>query len=184
MNNYMNNKEIREALGSGKVDIEAVRNICYKIMEAEGYKEIEVSQNTRLRTTLGCFKWVTVGNRVVPACIEFSNAILSIGGEQLLDTMLHELAHYFVTEDTGKNNGHNSRWEQYAEALGCSTEPCARLNKEELKHVSIEKYKYKIVCATCGEVVEYRKRKSDLIKNSHLYTTSCCGGSKIKVIKL
>lgn len=184
MNNYMNNEEIRKVMGNGKVSIEVVRDICYKIMEAEGYKKIEVKQNTRLRTTLGCFKLVVAGNKIKPACIEFSNAILSIGGEQLLDTMLHELAHYFITADTGKSNGHNSRWKQYAEALGCSTDPCARLNTEELKHVKVEKYKYKIVCETCGEVVEYRKRKSDLIKNSHLYTTSCCGGSKIKIIKL
>lgn len=184
MNNYINNEEIRGIIGSGKASIEAVKEVCYKIMESEGYKKIDVTHNARLRTTLGCFRWITAGNKVVPACLEFSGAILNIGGEQLLDTVLHELAHYFVTADTGKNNGHNSKWEQYAEALGCSTEPCARLNKEELKHVSIEKYKYKIVCATCGEAVEYRKRKSDLVKNSHLYTTSCCGGSKIKVIKL
>ena len=39
MNNYINNKEIREALGNGKASIEVGRDICYKVMEAGGYKK-------------------------------------------------------------------------------------------------------------------------------------------------
>lgn len=148
-----------------------LHNICSQIAHNYGYTlDIPVTINSRLSSTLGRVMYRKKGSEFVPIRIEFSRDLLQSGDDSLImDTIKHEMAHFFVLKDTKKNHNHDEYWKRWAKILGCS--PKASIKVTDNNEFS---YKYKIVCSKCGQIVGLKKRASDVVKNPWKYRSSCC----------
>lgn len=90
------------------------------------------------------------------------NYIPLLDDEEIIDTLLHEIAHAL----TGKVHGHDKVWKQKAIEIGC--------NGERLYHGTAHvKAKYKGMCPKCGRVIyRYMRRKISCSKCSRRFDSS------------
>jgi len=87
-----------------------------------------------------------------PKTIGVSRYYLNSPREQLLDTVLHEIAHALA----GCENGHNDTWKRTAARIGAEPRSCAAMGTV----VNSAKPNYVIRCLECGwEVERFRMRK-------------------------
>lgn len=112
--------------------------------------------------------------------IEIADYILE--DEELTRNVLyHELIH-----TCPGGNGHGYAFKEYMHKINklLNADVQVRLDVNDLQTIDlnaikIQKAKYAIVCKNCG-VIDYRMRKSDVIKNPHRYHCCKCG-AKIHV---
>lgn len=73
----------------------------------------------------------------------------SMKDEDILDTILHEIAHALV----GCKHGHNKVWQRKAREIGCSGKRCYNDTafKEGARETIIAQSKYTLTCPNCGE---------------------------------
>lgn len=157
-------EKVLEILRGYITEFEGITN-----MKFEG----ELRINNRLRTTLGrC--WATCKHKdgketYVPTKIEISGkAIESVTEKELKEILAHEFAHYYTYKNSGKHDHENIMF----------IEICKRLHTDPAPEIEVhieEKYKYEVFCSCCGEsMIRLSSAKSDIIKNSHLYRSTCC----------
>ena len=153
------------------MNIKDITSICSNIASSYGYSlDIPVEINNRIKKTLGRVTYRRQNGRYEPIKIEFSSELIKSGNKELIiDTIKHEMAHYFVLKDTGERHNHDSYWKNWAIRLGCRPSASIRVydNREE-------NYKYKVVCSHCNKTIGLYKRASKVIKNPWRYRSSCC----------
>ena len=78
--------------------------------------------------------------------ISLSRKLVAINDEsQVLDTILHEIAHAMDFEDRGYSN-HDAQWREVALSIGCNGERCY-----SSKDVEQPEMKYTTECGNCGQ---------------------------------
>jgi predicted SprT family Zn-dependent metalloprotease len=131
---------------------------------------IPISINTRLYSTLG--QYVYDRYTLEPLCFEFS--LEMINGRQslkeVINTIRHELVHWYTDTTTKKNNGHNDLFRENCKKFGVTDieiyEPRKRLPKD--------KY-YEAKCLGCNRVVAKCKSIHNLKKYMNRYGGTVCG---------
>ena len=162
--------------------IEEVRRRCRETAERNGYRlQVPVEANGRLKSTLGRVKFSIRGRKCYPEKIEFSADLLKRGNREIEETIAHEMAHYFVLLDTGKDHGHDGVWKTWAVKLGARPRACVR--REETGAPPLE-YRYEVICRNCGKVAGRYVRRSKVVLHPENYRSSCCrAGLKVYRIK-
>lgn len=119
--------------------------------------------------------------------INLAKHLFNTNKKLILEVLLHEFIH---TIDSCFNHG--TKFVQIMKNINNAENLDIRvsLNGEDIyaileQHNAIKSmFKYKIVCAECGQVLGYVSRKSnDMVKNPQDYTCKDCGG-KIRIIEL
>ena len=160
------------------MDILEARKYCAEIAGKYGYEiDIPIEENKNIKSTLGRVKFRFENNKYVPVKIEFSKNLFGMERSVVIDTIKHEMAHYFVLKETGENHNHDKVWKLWANRLGCR--PKATISTEGAD-MSGEPYKYVVRCRKCGKVIGKYKRASKVIRNPSRYKSLCCN-EKIKV---
>lgn len=152
--------------------IEEVRAICNKIANSYGYEiKVPIQENGRLKKTLGRVKFeINKKKECNVLLIEFSKDLLEANDDLILDTIRHELAHYFVLIDTKRNHGHDDVWKAWCKTLGCT--PRATCN--DMTMVAQYKARYFVYCSKCGKLIGRYVRKGNVIKYPNKYRSLCC----------
>jgi predicted SprT family Zn-dependent metalloprotease len=104
--------------------------------------------------------------------IAFSEYYEHIPREEILDTILHEIAHALV----GSRVGHNYQWKAKAREIGARPE---RLAPPDV--YSSAKYNYVMKCPSCGKKwYRYRMKR----RNFEAYCNSCGPDATLKIYRL
>ena len=161
------------------MEITKVREICYTQARLHGFNlYCPVLENGRLTATLGRVCWNKYGELEK---IEFSKIFLASATEQnIIEVILHELAHAFVFLETGEVHGHDATFRRMCQRLGTSRDTSA--SEVEFKAGVTKAYKYSIICPVCGKEVDTRSRACKLTKNPECFKTNCCNATP-KVIQ-
>ena len=164
MNNYISEIEKIYANGCKKYGIEfnTPIEISNRMKKTYGYVEFKINREKE--------------KKYKPLKIVFAKFLFEEGNrEALIDTILHELAHYIVLKlYPNKNHGHNKIWKKVAKELGCKTDIYA--NSKDLGNPP--EPKYVVRCCSCNTTINYY-RKSKVIKNIDNYFCSCGGGLEL-----
>ena len=97
-----------------------------------------------------------------------------------METIAHEMAHYFVLLDTGKNHNHDDIWKNWAVRLGAR--PRATIRRSEAGLPPPE-YKYIVICSKCGKTAGKYVRRSKVVTHPERYRSGCCRAG-LKVIRI
>jgi predicted SprT family Zn-dependent metalloprotease len=86
--------------------------------------DLPVTWNSRLRTTAGyChYKWredqsKRIGNKLIDAKAITMNPRLLTTVEKIVDTLIHEMVHAWLAHTTGRDDGHNWRFQRKMDQL-------------------------------------------------------------------
>lgn len=154
--------------------INQVYKYCCDLAREYGYElTVPVVENGRLKRTLGRVKYKNNNGVCIPIKIEFSKKLLSSDKNLIIDTIKHEMAHYFVLIDTKQNHKHDAVWKKWAIKLGCNPQATTCLHNEK-SHTETAKYMLK--CSQCQKVIGLYKRKGKVINNASQYRSKCCKG--------
>lgn len=125
----------------------------------------------RLKSVVAYYKFKT--KTIEPIEFVFSEDLFThYSDEQVIKTIRHEYAHYYVNSKFNRNVKHGKEWIEFMEnALNIEAE------------VSIDKKaktKYSICCSECGKLVATR----EVLKKSFIdgYLSGCCK-AKLEAIK-
>ena len=148
------------------MEITRVREICYSKAREFGYNlYCPILINTRFRRTLGRVSWDEYGDL---SKIEFSAQFLeSESDENIIHTILHELAHAFVFLETGEIHGHDATFKDMCHRLGT-------VNDGMYAKVGEAESKYTLYCSKCGKVVGKRHRACKITRNPEQFFSGCC----------
>ena len=94
--------------------------------------------------------------------ILLSRYLLKLTNEELVDTILHEIAHAIV----GPEAGHTLRWKEIAQKIGCSGE--IYINAKFIK------YKHTVGCTNCAYSIGRHRLDRRFLEN---YVCPKCSGS-------
>ena len=153
--------------------IEQVREFCHKTAEKHGYEiTAPILANGRLTSTLGrVILWEDTGVEK----IEFSKRLLAeASDEDIIEVILHELAHVFVWEDTWEAHGHDCLFKQKCKELGLSDDAAKATSSHEILKTE-EKPKYSIYCSKEHTLLETRARACKTTRYPELYICPDCG---------
>lgn len=160
------------------MEITKVREICYTEARKHRFNlYCPVLENGRLTATLGRVCWDEEGELEK---IEFSKKFLASATEEnIMDVILHELAHAFVFLETGEVHGHDAVFRAMCHRLGTNND--STQTEVEYKPGVSKAYKYSIICPACGKEVDTRSRACKLTKNPECFRTNCCNATPIVV---
>lgn len=162
-----------------------------KIQEARAYFQklcvenhvkltVPITENTRLRTTLGRVKFSYDGFSGVyfPTAVEFSADHLKDDDSEVIDTITHEFVHYYLLmTDPTERHGHDATFRAVSEKLGCIPRATKKISSSRKRAD-----KYSIYCSECGALVSTRTRACKLTKFPELYSSKCCN-AELKVVQ-
>lgn len=170
-------KKTSKKITSEKMTIEEIRSYCRLLAKKYGYElTVPVEKNSRLTRTLGRVKFInrrslTGRKSCKPIKIEFADYLLQLNDSEILDTVKHEMAHYFVLMETGESHGHDALWKSWAIKLACN--PRATVKRNAATAVK-EEYKYILRCTGCGKIIGKYKRRGKVVKRPGNYRSLCC----------
>lgn len=145
-----------------------------KVNEVKGTNlelNIPVELNGRLSKSLGYFE----SNAITPIKISISKKLLALSEETIVDTIKHETAHYIAFLIHGESCGHDKRWKDICNIIGCVPSPYANLSQQDNQKY-METYKYTITCNGCGAKTHMNrmgKQKTDDFKNGRYCCNKC-----------
>lgn len=117
--------------------------------------------NNRLTATLGqCVSAISGNGNLHISAIEFNTNYIKYekSTKHKLDTIIHEVMHALTNLEYNTNCGHDSRWVHNCKQYGCVPTPYASENTTYRENMwKLGLIKYRLVCADCGTVLEYRK---------------------------
>ena len=162
------------------MEITKVREICYVKAREHGFNlYCPVLENGRLTATLGRVCWDEEGKLEK---IEFSKKFLASATEEnIMDVILHELAHAFVFLETGEIHGHDATFRAMCARLGTINNGMYAKGQVYEKPRE-EFYKYTLKCSCCGKAIGHRSRACKITQHPEYYISGCCGAA-IKVIQ-
>ena len=156
--------------------ISEIEKICKNGCKKYGIKfDIPIEISNRMKTTYGYVEFKIdreKEKKYKPLKIVFAKFLFEEGNQsELINTILHELAHYIVLKQyPTKNHGHDKIWKKVAKDLGIK--PNMYANSKDLGNPP--KPKYVVKCCSCGATSNYY-RKSKVIKNLSSYRCNCGG---------
>lgn len=114
---------------------------------------------------LGLFSFDRCGNTAITL-----NQLFVRHKESVLNTIVHEFAHYLTYKRYGRNCGHNARWHLLADELGdkfgekittyCSHNHEVLQEARELKPKTIKnQISYEVKCNDCGHTFTYGRQR-------------------------
>ena len=114
---------------------------------------------------LGLFSWDGKGNTTITL-----NQLFIKHKESVLNTIVHEFAHYLAYKRYNRNCGHNARWHLIADELGkhfgedittyCSHNHEVLEEARELKPIVVrQRHHYELVCEHCGSIFTYKQAR-------------------------
>ena len=141
--------------------------------------ELEVVWNTRLRTAAGRIRWTRPqdAEELAPPVISLHPRLEVLDGpRELLETLLHEVAHAIA----GRAAGHGPRWAACCHALGIAAE------RTHAAHELLSELPRRAVCDGCG--FELRRPRPVPVVNRRgqrvTYVCRACGGRLVPVEEL
>lgn len=139
---------------------------------------IPIKLNGRLRRTYGQLCYKKNCPTLVPDRLEMSKIFVeNAADDDVRQVLLHEVAHFVATVETGKRHGHDSYFKDACHRIGC-TNDTATANFD--KGVPKEKlYKYTVTCEKCG-ASNYYYRAGNVVKHPYLYNCQCGGKLIVK----
>ena len=160
--------------------VKQINQICKNGCKKYGIDfNIPIEVSGRLKKTYGYveYKIDALTKTYNPTKLAIAKFLTLEGNEnELVETILHELAHYITYKlYPTDNHGHNEMWQDIAIQLGCSGKQYA--NRENLGNPP--KPKYVIKCRDCKATFNYF-RKTKAVKNIEDYRCSC--GGKLDVL--
>ena len=159
------------------MEITKVREICYAKASEYGFNlYCPIVENTRFRSTLGRVVWNKSGKLDK---IEFSSRFLATATEyEILEIILHELAHAFVFLETGEVHGHDAMFKTMCHRLGTMNDSMyAKFFDADASED--EHYKYTLYCSKCGKPIGHRHRTCKVTQHPELFLSSCCNSEII-----
>jgi predicted SprT family Zn-dependent metalloprotease len=136
---------------------------------------------------------------IKPYCLEFGKVILSVEKYKTFEqTVLHEIAHAIANKKYNDDCGHDSRFKEVCEEIGCY-ESGATTNESDImethekiksssKSNSTKTKGYRVVCKGCGEKLSHYKTKCQTVKNienptnsRYTYTCPLCGSTHLGI---
>ena len=138
------------------------------IAERYGYTnkpQLYMNKSNSIRQ-LGLFSYDGKGNTTITL-----NQLFYKHKDSVLNTIVHEFAHYIAYQRYGRNCGHSARWHLIANDLGnhfgenittsCSHNHEVLQEARELKpQVSRRKqHYYQVICERCGHIFTYKKQR-------------------------
>ena len=166
--------------------LEKVKNEYRKVCCDAGAKsvlDVPIVLNGRLTRTLGRViqEYDFSKDRYVSTKVEFSRQLIETATDKSIhDVIMHEAAHYIVTDRTGEVHGHDAVFKAVCAEIGTSNNQCA--TKVECTEEAKNLYKYSIYCPHCGKMVGGYSRMCKTIRNIEDYECKTCHGS-LKVIQ-
>ena len=159
--------------------IQEIREFCNQVAAEHGFTiNFPIEVNGRLTRTIG--RVTSRGKEVI--LMEFSKRHLEIAREESIkETVLHELAHVFVTLETGEDRGHDAVFKAMCARIGTSNDKTYHNNLKTIVPVE-NQHKYAIYCKSCGKFVCGRSRACKLTQTPEYYESNCCH-SGLKVIQ-
>lgn len=146
--------------GSYSSRVKVLENIFKKVLLEEGvFYMFSFKVNPRYKKQLGGCSFNPSNDFGV---VDLSKILIQHGRwEEVLDTLLHELAHACDFSVRGKSD-HSDHWKRWAIKLGADPTRTANLNNlgDKYKKVYKKTSKYTLVCPNCNiEIPAHRKRK-------------------------
>lgn len=193
-----------------KWDLDDVKGIISNVekITGEDLSYLELNYNPRLKTTLAwCKNYVGYKNTYVngktkktvawikPYCLEFGKVILSVQKfETFEQTVLHEVAHAIANKKYNDDCGHDSRFKEICEKIGCHESGATTKENDiiethkKIKSSSTNGKGYRVVCKECGAKLSYYKSKCQTVKNienptdsRYIYSCPICGGKHLGI---
>lgn len=175
-----------------KWSIEDVKKIVERVEDMTGEKlDLELNYNPRLKTTLAwCKNYINYQsvrqngkivkkiNWIKPFCLEFGKVILNVEKYETFEqTVLHEIAHALANKKYNDDCGHDYRFKEMCEKIGCYEsgaktsetdilDTVKKLNNEKLKNGKKENNTsaYVVKCSHCGKTLKTYKTHCDTVK--------------------
>ena len=164
-----------------RIELKTIEDYIKGILVEQNYsewiQELSISYNGRFTRTLG---QVTYRKGAFPYKIEFSKKSFDTMTEKdQWDVIKHEMAHVLASISTGERHAHDEIFRQWCKKLGTTNYGEVFGKEKQIK------YKYKLVCPHCGEVIRFYKRRSPKFKEyEDYYSCYACGGIGLEVITL
>ena len=136
--------------------------------------KVPVTINGRLSRTLGrvCYTVNSTGY-AKSTKVEFSRQLLETStDESIRDVILHEAAHYILTERTHEEHGHDSMFKKVCAEIGTTNDKTTTKVERTVAEESL--YKYIVYCPTCKKVVGGYRRMCKTLQNlDNCYCNLC-----------
>ncbi len=143
------------------MELEAARSLARSHMDRHGLQQWHFRFNARKRTCGLCHHAIRL--------IELSGYFTQMNSEaEILDTILHEIAHALV----GVRHGHNAVWKRKALELGCKPKSCADAS------VEMPKGRWQADCTGCGHL--YARHRQP--RRGSKYYCRPCGPERGKLL--
>jgi len=120
-------------------------------------EDLPVTWNTRLRTTAGyCrFKWLgKPGGLLDVKSIDLNPRLLDTE-DKIIDTLIHEMVHGWLTHVTNKDHGHNWQFKAKMDQI-LGWKPCHNYHSYDVSGLA-EKRRIACHCPNCG-IIGHRAR--------------------------
>ena len=176
-----------------KWDLEDVKNIISNVekITGEDLSHLEINYNPRLKTTLAwCKNYISYQsvrqngktvkkiNWIKPYCLEFGTVILNVKKYETFEqTVLHEIAHALANKKYNDDCGHDYRFKEMCEKIGCYEsgaktsetdilDTMKKMNDEKMKKGKKENNTsvYVVKCSHCGKTLKTYKTHCDTVK--------------------
>ena len=172
--------------------LEDVKKIVERVEDMTGEKlDLELNYNPRLKTTLAwCKNYINYQNvrqngKIVkkvnwikPFCLEFGKVILNVKKYETFEqTVLHEIAHALANKKYNDDCGHDYRFKEMCEKIGCYEsgaktsetdilDTVKKMNDEKMKKGKKENNTsaYVVKCSHCGKTLKTYKTHCDTVK--------------------
>lgn len=107
--------------------------------------------------------------------MEFSKSFLERAqDEDVIETIKHEWAHYYVTKTTKENHGHDKVFKAICAKIDCASGGMY-IQTADIKGRS----RYEVYCPTCDKVVAHYQRMCKTLKNLDSCTCKKCKGGNL-----
>lgn len=154
------------------------KELFYSKCEEYNIPKPPITINKKLQRALG-----RVVIKSSAAQVQFSELLLTLGDEDIYQTVLHEFAHYYLYSTGSPNYGHTPEFRDFCLQIGCthtgaSNSLTTTPNLSKLKSLG---YKYIVKCPTCGTFLGVYKTRCDKVVSAPLYICRDCNVSLVAV---
>lgn len=154
-------------------NVEDIKRILGDFSKKAGKRAdlIPIIISSRMKKSLASFTFKMEKGLVKPIAFKFSLKLLSgdFKEEDVINTVGHEYAHFYVNTRDNVNHGHNRVFKDFCKKIGV---PEDTLFKGD--YVREVKKGYVLVCKKCGKRAAYRRRRDVAFKIAKSYLSSCC----------
>ena len=156
--------------------VQEIQQICITACKKYNIEfNLTVTINGRLTRTLGrVISHCNDAGKWAPTAFELSRQLVETGTtESIVETVLHECAHYIAIATTGENHGHDAYFKNICHTIGTSNDKTHYA--AEYTKPAEERYKYAIYCKTCEDFRGGYNRMCKTLQNLNACYCKKCG---------